>query len=86
MTEWVHAAVNQPGVALWAALGQSLLVSAYAVGAGTSRRLLAERTGHSRSSADQLSREQDAAARAPLPMNGCGSPASCTTSSPTTCR
>lgn len=63
VTEWVHASVHQPGVALWSALGQSLLVAGYAVGAGTSRRLLAERTGQLAELADQLSREQDAAAR-----------------------
>jgi len=63
VTEWMHASVHQPGVALWSALGQALLVAAYAVGAGTSMRLLAERTGQLAELADQLRREQDAAAR-----------------------
>ncbi|MEV1240136.1 histidine kinase [Nonomuraea sp. NPDC049750] len=63
VTEWTQASVRQPDVALWSALGQSLLVAAYTVGAGTSTRLLAERTGQLAVLADQLHREQDAAAR-----------------------
>ncbi|MFG1685859.1 sensor histidine kinase [Nonomuraea sp. NPDC049269] len=63
VTEWVHAGLHQPGIALWSALGQSLLVAAGAVGAGTSTRLLVERTGQLAELADQLRREQDAAAR-----------------------
>jgi signal transduction histidine kinase len=63
VTEWTHAAALQPGVALWSAVGQSVLVASYAVGAGTSRRLLVVRTRQLADLTEQLHREQDAAAQ-----------------------
>ncbi|RSN04975.1 two-component sensor histidine kinase [Nonomuraea sp. WAC 01424] len=62
VTEWTYASSQQPGIAVWSATAQSLVVGAWAVGAGTSVRLLSERTGQLADLAAQLHREQDAAA------------------------
>ncbi|MFC6079867.1 sensor histidine kinase [Sphaerisporangium aureirubrum] len=63
VAEWTHASAHQPGVALWSALGQSVIVAACAVGSGTSVRLLGERGRQLAGLAEQLARERDAAAR-----------------------
>ncbi|NUR87288.1 MAG: sensor histidine kinase [Nonomuraea sp.] len=63
VTEWTYASVQQPGIALWSALAQSVLVTACGVGAGTSVRLLSERTAQLADLAAQLRAEHDAAAR-----------------------
>ncbi|MFF0869772.1 sensor histidine kinase [Nonomuraea sp. NPDC003560] len=61
--EWTYASAQQPGVALWSAAAQSCIVAACGVGAGTSVRLLSERTGQLADLAAQLRAEQGAAAR-----------------------
>lgn len=63
VAEWTHAGALHPGVAVWSALGQSLMVSACVVFMGLSMRLLAERTRELADVAAQLRREQGAAAR-----------------------
>ncbi|WP_433412383.1 sensor histidine kinase [Microtetraspora malaysiensis] len=59
---WTHGSALQATVALLSALGQSLLMAACTVGAGLSVRLLSERTRQLAELAEQLRREQDAAA------------------------
>ncbi|WP_049577036.1 sensor histidine kinase [Nonomuraea sp. SBT364] len=63
VAEWTHASDIQPGVALWSALGQSLIVAAWAVTTGTIVRLLGERGRKLASLAEQVARERDASAR-----------------------
>ncbi|WP_204016971.1 sensor histidine kinase [Sphaerimonospora thailandensis] len=59
---WTHGSALQPTVALLSALGQSLLLAACALGAGVSVRLLSRRTRQLAELAEQLRKEQDAAA------------------------
>ncbi|MEV4395669.1 histidine kinase [Nonomuraea sp. NPDC049607] len=63
VTEWTYASGQQPGLATWSALAQSVLVAACGVGAGASVRLLSERTAQLADLAAQLRAEQGAAAR-----------------------
>jgi signal transduction histidine kinase len=63
VAEWTHASVNQPGVALWSALGQSLIVGGWAFTTGTIVRLLSARGKQLAALAGQLAAERDAAAR-----------------------
>ncbi|MGV9380376.1 sensor histidine kinase [Nonomuraea sp. NPDC003707] len=63
VAEWTHASVNQPGVALWSALGQSLIVGGWAFTTGTIVRLLSARGKQLVALAEQLAAERDAAAR-----------------------
>ncbi|MGP3933933.1 sensor histidine kinase [Nonomuraea sp. KM88] len=56
IAEWTHSSASQPGVALWSALGQSIIVAVWAVSTGIVVHLLVER-------GRQLAEERDAAAR-----------------------
>ncbi|MGR6919723.1 sensor histidine kinase [[Actinomadura] parvosata] len=62
VAEWTHASAMQPGVALWSALGQSLIVAAWAFTTGTIVRLLGTRQRQLAALAGQLAEERDAAA------------------------
>ncbi|MFI7708253.1 sensor histidine kinase [Nonomuraea sp. NPDC049480] len=63
VAEWTHASWHVPGVALWSALGQALVVSGCVVSIGTSVRLLDSRTRQLAELADRLHQEQEAAAQ-----------------------
>ncbi|MFI7633032.1 sensor histidine kinase [Nonomuraea sp. NPDC049400] len=63
VAEWTHASWHVPGVAVWSALGQALVVSGCAVSVGASMRLLASRTRQLAELADRLHQEQEAAAQ-----------------------
>jgi signal transduction histidine kinase len=62
VAEWTHSSLHVPGVAVWSALGQALVVSGCAVSIGASVRLLESRTRQLAELADRLHQEQEAAA------------------------
>ncbi|SEG88873.1 Histidine kinase [Nonomuraea solani] len=62
IAEWTHASSLAPGVAVWSALGQALVVAGCAVSIGASVRLLDTRTRQLAELADRLHQEQEAAA------------------------
>ncbi|WP_433512927.1 DUF7134 domain-containing protein [Nonomuraea sp. CA-143628] len=62
VAEWTHGSAMQPGVALWSALGQSLIVAGWTFSTGTIVRLLGTRQKQLTALAGQLAEERDAAA------------------------
>ncbi|MFD0476344.1 sensor histidine kinase [Nonomuraea thailandensis] len=63
IAEWTHASALHPGIQVWSAAGQSILVAGCAWSIGASARLLGRRNAQLADLAAQLRREQDAAAR-----------------------
>ncbi|GGQ22329.1 sensor histidine kinase [Streptosporangium pseudovulgare] len=63
VTEWTHASNLQPGAALWSALGQALIVAAWAVITGSVVRLLGERGRQLAALAVRLAEEQEVTAQ-----------------------